>query len=165
MLPDGYIHVESKLGSGTTFYIYLPASLRKSPPVALQQDQLITGNGTILLMDDEEIILKSATLLLNRLGYNVKVAKSGKEAIEIYKNSKHSFQAVILDLTIPGEMGGKETIQQLLKIDPDVKALVSSGYSNDPIMADFKKHGFKNVISKPYRIKELGEALQQALEN
>jgi len=104
--------------------------------------------------------------MLRYLGYRVGFAKDGTEAIEIYINAKESgdpFDAVIMDLTVPGGMGGKEAIAKLLKIDPAVKAIVSSGYSNDPVMADFRNYGFKGVVSKPSGLKEMGEVLNKIL--
>jgi two-component system cell cycle sensor histidine kinase/response regulator CckA len=119
-------------------------------------------------MDDEDFIRELVTEILNHLGHEVTTAADGAEAIELYKKASASsrpFDVVITDLTIPGGMGGKETIQALVEIDPEVKAIVSSGYSNDPIMSDFKRYGFKNVITKPYRIDELNEVLQEVLRN
>ena len=104
--------------------------------------------------------------LLSKLGYEADSASDGSQAIEKFVKAKESgrpFDAVILDLTIPGGMGGKETIEKLLKIDPQVKAIVSSGYSDDPIMADFEKYGFSEVIAKPYRVVELSKILQRVI--
>ncbi len=106
--------------------------------------------------------------VLKRLGYSVEFADDGKRAVDIYKEAMQGgkrFDAVIMDLTVPGGMGGKEALLKLLEIDPEVKAIVSSGYSNDPIMAEFSKHGFKGVVTKPYRIRDLGETLQEVLKN
>ena len=100
------------------------------------------------------------------IGYKVEFAREGAEAIEFYQKAKESaepFDAVILDLTVPGGMGGKEAIQKLLEIDPKVKAIVSSGYSSDPIMSDFKKYGFRGVIAKPYKVRELSEELHRLI--
>ena len=104
--------------------------------------------------------------MLARLGYEAEFARDGGEAIEMFvqaHGSGQAFAAVILDLTVPGGMGGKETMARLLEIDPQVKAIVSSGYSDDPIMADFQKYGFSGVIAKPYRISELGKILNQVI--
>ncbi|GAI87157.1 unnamed protein product, partial [marine sediment metagenome] len=100
------------------------------------------------------------------LGYEVDFAKDGAEAIDLYEKAKQAakpFDAIIMDLTVPGGMGGKEAIQKLIEIDPGAKAIVSSGYSNDPIMADHTKYGFCGVVAKPYQIKELGETLREVI--
>jgi CheY-like chemotaxis protein len=104
--------------------------------------------------------------MLEVLGCEVEFAKDGAKTIELYKKAKESaqpFEAIIMDLTIPGGMGGKETIQELIKIDPETKAIVSSGYSNDPVMSDYRKYGFRGVVAKPYKIKELGEILYKVI--
>jgi len=117
-------------------------------------------------MDDEEVVRDIAGEMLKHLGYKVAFARDGAEAIEMYRKSRESgslSDVVIMDLTVPGGMGGKEAIRKLLEIDPGVKAIVSSGYSNDPVMADFKNFGFVGVISKPYKVEELGEILYELL--
>jgi PAS domain S-box-containing protein len=163
----GYISVESFPDNGTTFYIYLPAFREKQPKKRRKTDTIHKGEGKILLMEDEVSIQKTVSKVLRQIGYEVDVAKDGSEAIEIYKKSKESykpFDVVIMDLTIRGGMGGKEAIKKLLEIDPDVKAIVSSGYFNDPIMADYKKYGFSGVISKPYEIGELDSLLRSIIK-
>ena len=117
-------------------------------------------------MDDEDFIHTVAIQMLGKMGFAVSVAKDGNEAIEIYRQAQKAeepFDAVILDLTIPGGMGGKETIQKLRNLDPNVKALVSSGYSNDPIMSNFKDYGFLGVVKKPYRIQDMSDALRSVI--
>jgi CheY-like chemotaxis protein len=124
------------------------------------------GEGKVLVIEDEEMIRDVLGGMLSRLGYEVDFASDGSQAIEKFVRAKETnqpFSAVILDLTIPGGMGGKEAVKELLKIDPQVKAIVSSGYSNDPIMADFQKYGFVKVIAKPYKISELGKVLNNAI--
>ena len=109
-------------------------------------------------MDDEEMVREVLGRILARLGYEAEFAKDGGEAIEMFvqaHGSGQAFATVILDLTVPGAMGGKETLAKLLEIDPQVKAVVSSGYSDDPIMADFQKYGFNGVIAMPYKISNL----------
>jgi CheY-like chemotaxis protein len=118
-------------------------------------------------MDDQEDILEIAGHLLRHLGYEVGLARDGAEAVDLYQKAQEAgrpFNAVILDLTIPGGMGGKDAIQKLLEIDPEVKAIVSSGYSTDPIMADFRRFGFSGVVSKPYEIEDLSAALLEVLK-
>ncbi|MBI5042431.1 MAG: response regulator [Nitrospirae bacterium] len=162
----GNITVKSKIDAGTTFYVYIPASYNNKEDVIIEkriQEITSKGTGRILIMDDEEYIRELVTNTLTHCGYNVESASNGEEAIELYKKAKksgHAFDAVILDITVPGGMGGKETIKKLMEIDPDVKAIVSSGYSNDAVMAEFWKHGFKGVVTKPYKVEELYEVLQ-----
>lgn len=163
---DGYITVESQVGVGTTFYIYLPASDKRIEIEEEKIDKLLKGKGRVLLMDDEEMVLEVVGDMLKYLGYEVAFARNGNEAIEFYKRAKaagHPFDVVIMDLTIAGGMGGKEAIKKLIEIDPEVKAIVSSGYANDPIMVDFKKYGFSGVIAKPYKIKDLSKTLQKVM--
>ncbi|NQV18300.1 MAG: PAS domain S-box protein [Armatimonadetes bacterium] len=166
---DGYITVDSKINVGTEFSIYLPASLEKIAPkkeTNETKEKQFAGKEKILLMDDDEIILDLATETLSLFGYTVECAKDGKEAIEKYiiaKDAGKVFDFVIMDLTIPGGMGGKEAIQELLKIDPEICAIVSSGYSNDTTMANYKEFGFKGVIAKPYKIEELTDLFQHIM--
>jgi CheY-like chemotaxis protein len=163
----GHIFAVSELGKSTTFTIYLPASMkREATEKKTEGMQLRTGTGRILLMDDEESVRQTTGAVLARLGYTVDFAEDGVQAIEQYQKAQEAglpFDAVIMDLTIPGGMGGKEAVQKLLQLDPDLKAIVSSGYSNDPIMADYVKYGFRGVVAKPYRINDLGETLQKVL--
>ncbi len=163
---DGHIAVESELGVGTTFNIYLPASGKQVQEVKETQRDVLVGKGRILVMDDEAFIRDIAGEMLGHIGYAVEVAKDGAEAVKRYQKALESgkpFDAVIMDLTIPGGMGGKEVVQLLLEMDPAVNAVVSSGYSNDPVMSDFKKYGFKGVVAKPYNFEELGKAMQKIL--
>ena len=104
--------------------------------------------------------------MLTKIGYEVSVATDGNHAIEMFRQAQKTeepFDIVIMDLTIPGGMGGKEAIQKLIELDPNVKALVSSGYSNDPIMSNFRDYGFKGVIKKPYLIQDMSDALQSVI--
>jgi CheY-like chemotaxis protein len=163
---DGHIAVDSEMGKGTTFSIYMPASYEKLVEKGDREDKLIKGQGRILVMDDDESIRNVTEKILMELGYDVCCASDGSETITIYQDATRSgqpFDAVIMDLTIPGGMGGKETIQQLLKIDPKVTAIVSSGYSNDPIMSDFENYGFRGVATKPYSIEKLSWVLHDVL--
>ena len=163
---DGLIEVESNVGAGTAFYIYIPAVAGKvGGQDNVEKSRLPeTGSGKVLLMDDEEIIRETAGDMLKYMGYDVAFARDGNEAIHVYKKALGSdcpFAAVIMDLTIPGGMGGKEAIQKLLEIDPGVRAIVSSGYSSDPIMANHRQYGFAGVVAKPYKTKDLGAALKK----
>jgi PAS domain S-box-containing protein len=164
---DGYINVESEVGVGTSFMFYLPASKKPLITKDIKTDKPRRGKGRILVMEDEESIQKTVKKILSQIGYEVEVVKDGAEAIDEYikaKESKRPFDIIMMDLTIRGGIGGKETIKKLLEIDPHVKAIVSSGYFNDPIMAEYKKYGFKGVITKPYEIDELSELLFKVIE-
>jgi CheY-like chemotaxis protein len=116
-------------------------------------------------MDDDEIILSTIMEIFDYLGYEGETARDGKEAIEKYKKrlqEKKPYDVVIMDLTIPGGMGGREAIKLLRAIDPRVRALVSSGYSNDPVMAEYEHYGFNGLIAKPYKIEDLADAIDKA---
>lgn len=163
---EGYITAESEIGVGTTFHIYLPASQKEIPETKTVNKMHTTGKGKVLFMDDEEMLRESTCDLLIHLGYEALGAGDGSEAVLLYQKSKETgrpFDAVILDLTVPGGMGGKEALEKLIEIDPDVKAIVSSGYSNDAAMSDFRKYGFKDVVVKPYKIEELSEVLNRVI--
>lgn len=163
---DGYIGVRSKVGAGTTFLIYLPVSgAAHAPrqPVLLPHDR---GRGKVLVMDDEQAIRDVAQTMLVGLGYETDTARDGREAIEKFTKAvaaQRPFDLVIMDLTIKGGMGGIETLGRLREIEPSVRAVVSSGYSNDPIMAEFRTHGFIGVLIKPYGIGAMNELLKTAL--
>ncbi|MFA6331700.1 MAG: response regulator [Methanoregula sp.] len=126
----------------------------------------MAGKGKILLMDDEQIIVDVTQEVLKFLEYDVMFAENGSDAIDLYKQEKEAgvpFDAVILDLSIPNGMGGKEAIQKLREYDPAVKAIISSGYSSDPVVLDFKGYGFSGVLSKPYKINDVKMILDQLL--
>lgn len=164
---EGLVTVESKVGQGTTFHVYLPASATGRPPRKDRDGVLHAGAGRILIMDDEDAVRLVAAEMLKSLGYEVKVARNGEEAVSLYTEAKKSgngFHAVIMDLTVPGGMGGKDAVKRLLEIDPAVKAIVSSGYSNDEVMAEHKKYGFAGMIAKPYKIGNLSEVVSNALK-
>jgi two-component system cell cycle sensor histidine kinase/response regulator CckA len=134
-------------------------------PESASDECLQTGSGRILVMDDEEEIRRLLAQILARLGYEVECARDGPEAIDLYQIAKHqgrSFDAVLLDLTIPGGMGGKEVATRLRGLDPSVVLIVSSGYSNIPIMSEFRRHGFDDVLSKPWTLEQLSEVLQRS---
>jgi PAS domain S-box-containing protein len=165
---DGHISVESTLGSGSTFRFYLPALSTKvaqktevAKPVAIS-----TTGGRILVMDDNELIRELVPRMLTMNGYEVDTAADGKEALIKYKKALSGgkkFDVVIMDLTIPGGMGGKEAIKKIKKIDPKVKAIASSGYANDPIMANYSKYGFSAIVAKPYSAQEMQQVLYNVL--
>jgi two-component system, cell cycle sensor histidine kinase and response regulator CckA len=164
----GEITVASELGVGTRFQIYLPAIEEAMVPVSEEGTLgFLPGQGNVLIMDDDEMVRDMLRIMLQKLGYRASCAENGEEAIRLFKealDANQPFAAAILDLTIPGGMGGRETIHQLLSMDPKTKVIVSSGYSDDPIMANFKEHGFHGVITKPYRIGELSKTLHGLLE-
>lgn len=161
----GHISVHSAEGKGTSFTVYLPVSAKQAKQEEIPEDVLILGNERVLLMDDEASVRKTACEMLTFLGYEVESAADGSEAIRLYEEafqSGHAFDVVIFDLTVRGGMGGKAAVAELLKINPDVKAIVSSGYSSD-MLADYKKYGFCDVIAKPYRLQEMGNVLSNVL--
>jgi PAS domain S-box-containing protein len=163
----GTITVSSKLKVGTTFEVYLPAlghpAARPSPPI---RQSSCCKEHCILVMDDEAVIRNVVGDMLSHLGFSVAFAVDGAEAIDIYQkamSSGRTFDGVIMDLTVEGGMGGKEAIQRLRTIDPNVKAVVSSGYSHDPIMSHFKDYGFCGVLDKPYKLSDLNSVLSDLL--
>lgn len=162
----GLIRAESEAGARTTFEVFLPAAAR-APAVRPEKMELPPEDRRrILVMDDDPQILDLAQAVLTRLGYQIELSKDGLEAVERFaaaRNSGQPFGAVILDLTVPGAMGGREAVERISAIDPKVRAIVSSGYPNDPVMANFREFGFTAFVSKPYQIDELAETLQQVL--
>ncbi len=163
---DGHIRVESELGVGTTFHVYLPASGKQITTEDMTEEKALRGKGKILIMDDEELVSAVAGEMLRNLGYQVELSSDGDETIERYKKAKEDnvpFDIVIMDLTIQGGMGGADAIKKLREMDPNVKAIVSSGYSNDPIMSNFTEFGFKGVITKPYRLSDLSDVVNSVM--
>ncbi|HSG30771.1 MAG TPA: response regulator [Thermodesulfobacteriota bacterium] len=167
---EGLITVESETGKGTNFKIYLPAQPDDADKVSKNYDSeetVLNGKGRILIMDDENGIREIVSAMLSRIGYSVVCTKDNDEAIAEYKKAydeEKSYDAVILDLTIPGGQGGHKTLEDLLKIDPDVKAIVSSGYYNDPVMSEFRKYGFLGCVAKPFKTSELSEILSKVIK-
>ena len=160
---EGAITVDSQLGVGTRFEIYLPASNGFPPvtPVGLAASPA-PGSGRILVMDDERPILNLLVKMLQKLGYEVIPAVDGAEAVRLYAEAQargQAIDAVILDLTVPGGVGGEQALKQLAALDPAVKAIVSSGYSNDPVMASYREFGFQAVVPKPYGLDSLAAVL------
>jgi len=162
----GLIEVSSKTGKGTLFTVYIPAAEDTSKDTEQTTASSTIKKGKILVMDDEQIVRDIAWELIRSLGHEVELARQGQEAIEKYRAAKESgspFDIVILDLTIRGGMGGKETIEHLLAFDSNIKAIVSSGYSDDAVVSEYQKYGFKARLSKPYKIEELRDLLNVIL--
>ncbi len=159
---NGSIFVNSKVGQGSTFTIYLPAVPVEKIDKEAARTGIAHGKGKILVMDDEELVLDTAAALFDFMGFKVEKAENGSEAIRVYREAMKNepFSAVVMDLTIPGGMGGKEAVKEILKFDPDAIVIVSSGYSSDPVMAEFKQYGFKGRIKKPYNLEELSALLK-----
>jgi len=164
---SGHIDVESQIGQGTTFRFWLPAlhgEVARSDSRPPWTPARLTGR--VLFMDDEKIIRDLAVALLQRFGLEADCAVDGAEAIERYRAAQVAgkpFDLVIMDLTIPGGMGGLAAVGELKKLDPDVKAVVSSGYSSDPVMANYRAHGFVGMVAKPYEVNEFARVLREVL--
>jgi PAS domain S-box-containing protein len=163
----GAITVESEDGVGTTFVIYLPATQGAILPVQDAPDTPLLGSGRILVVDDEAAIRDLLQAMLTTIGYEVVCVRDGAEAIAVYQKAQaeeRPFAATILDITIPGGMGGLEALPRLRALDPQATVLISSGYANDPVMADFQRYAINGVIAKPYTVQKLHDALQHAIE-
>ena len=159
----GYIDVESEKGHGTTFYVYLPASERTVEEAAKSAEQVIEGRGTILLVDDEEMVLDVGVQLLKNLGYTVLEAKGGIEAVEIYRENRDKIDMVLLDM-IMSDMGGGETYDLMKDINPNVKVLLSSGYSIDGQATEILERGCDSFIQKPFSMKQLSGSIREILD-
>ncbi len=160
----GHISLTSKIGTGTTLTVYMPSSY-STPEPGQQCIPAITKNsrGRVLVMDDEQSIRRMVEDALTQFGYEVAGVQDGQAAIDLVSQSLTSekkFEVAILDLTVPGAMGGKEAIQHIRQLDPHIKAIVTSGYSDDPIMCDFQKYGFQGILVKPYKIFDLVKVLE-----
>jgi len=162
----GHLTADSRLGEGTTFHIYLPASPGKTVARPPSERKVIRGSGRILVMDDDRFVRSLAMRLFPDLGYEADFAEDGGQAVEMFRKAREGgkpYAAVVLDLTVPGGMGGKEALSALREIDPAVKAVASSGYSNDPVMANHKEYGFAEILMKPYRMVDVAEVLHRLL--
>jgi two-component system cell cycle sensor histidine kinase/response regulator CckA len=164
---EGHITVQSKLGKGTSFFVYLPATDKDKSRPNEKEKKIPKGRGKILIMDDKSFVRNAAVKALILFGYEVEGVADGAEAVLLYRkemNKGKPFGLIILDLTIPGGMGGEDTLKKLREINPEVKAIVSSGYSEDPVMSEFKKHGFNAIVRKPYQYEELCEIVRKVIE-
>jgi len=162
----GTIAVRSEPGRGATFTVYLPASEVPLPPGGEVRAGIVRGRGRVLVMDDEELVRNAAGAILTELGFEVALARDGREAIDEYRRAHREgapYDVVIMDLTVPGGMGGRDAMAELIAYDPQATAIVSSGYHQDPVMANFRDHGFRDVIAKPYNAEELSRTLARVL--
>jgi PAS domain S-box-containing protein len=163
----GHVTVASALGKGTSFAVYLPASDLAAVAIGSPHEARATGSGRVLVMDDEPAVRKVATVMLARLGYDVDAASDGAEALDkvrVARAAGRPFDVLLVDLTVPGGMGGAETAERLPLVDPDVVAVATSGYSNDPVMGRCRDFGFVAVIAKPYTPADLGLVISEALQ-
>jgi len=167
---NGYISISSEPGRGTTVVFYLPASANESTePIEEKKEEkkISSVKKRILMMEDEESVISVTCGMFNRLGYEYEIARQSQEAIDLYCQARERgkpFDLVILDLTIRGGMGGKETIVRLLEIDPAVNALVASGYADDRILSNYEDYGFKGAIAKPFRLSTLKNAIEKTVK-
>ena len=161
---EGIINVHSKKGEGTTFNIYLPASQKKVKKEKEHSEELLKGKEVILLVDDEDMIVDVGNPMLEKLGYAILTARSGKDALEIYKKNKDKIELVILDLIMP-DMGGGETFDRLREVNPDIKILLSSGYSMDGQAAEILERGCNGFIQKPFKLTLLSQKIREVLDN
>jgi PAS domain S-box-containing protein len=164
---QGHIDVESGTGRGTTFSIWLPAVIEAVSEEPEEPVKIASMSGRVLFMDDEETICRVAASLLERLGFTPVTVLEGGAAVSAYAealNGGDPFKLVIMDLTVPGGLGGREAMEQLLKLDPRVRAIVSSGYSSDPVLSSFRAHGFRGMVPKPYKFTDLARTIRMVLE-
>jgi PAS domain S-box-containing protein len=164
---QGHIEVGSELGRGTTFHFWLPALRESQMEMSEDRTEVMTPmKGRVLFMDDEAAIVAMAGMLLRRLGFEVEVARDGAETVQKFAAAQAAgqpFDLVVLDLTVPGGMGGREAIEQLRQIDPGVRAIVSSGYSSDPVLANYRAYGFRGVVAKPYKVDDFARVMREVL--
>jgi CheY-like chemotaxis protein len=156
----GMINVYSEKGHGATFRIYLPASDKKVVAERATSEPIPKGRETVLLVDDEEMILSIGEKTLKRMGYRVMSARSGKEAVELYRKHKNKIDIVVLDMVMP-EIGGGETYDRLKAINPGVKVLLSSGYSVEGMASEILRRGCNGFIQKPFKMRELSRKIRE----
>jgi CheY-like chemotaxis protein len=162
----GSVTVASELGAGTVMQFYLPASQnlpeKEKPSVPTHPGK----PGRVLVMDDEDAVRSAVGMLIERMGHEVELAADGREALDIYRrarNQGNSFDVVLMDLTVRGGMGGQEAMEALLGMDPDAKAIVMSGYADNPVVLDPQRHGFRGVLAKPFNSVELKKVIDRAM--
>ncbi|MGC8827868.1 MAG: ATP-binding protein [Anaerolineae bacterium] len=162
----GIVTVESELGKGAAFYLYLPAAEPSEVQRPAEMPELKRGSGRVLVMDDNAMVQQVLKGMLTQLGYRVDVVYDGAEMLEAYAAARASgepYGVVIMDLTIPGGMGGKDAVRELKGRFPDARAIVSSGYFNDPIMASYRDYGFDGVIPKPFTMQDLSQVVYEVM--
>jgi len=165
----GHIEVQSQPGIGTVFSVYLPVSVKET--AERRMAEILPAKGmaaTVIIMDDEKPVREIAVLMLEKLGHIALEAENGEELLAIfskYQENERPIDVILMDLTVPGSMGGKEAMQEILTLDPDARAIVSSGYSNDPVMADYTKYGFKAAVTKPFLLNDLQRAIVDVMGN
>jgi CheY-like chemotaxis protein len=159
---NGYIEAESEPGKGSTFSVFLPATEQRTDDGASPHGKSAAGSGAILLVDDEQAVLEITAQMIERLGYTVTQARSGREAIERFRESPDGFSLVILDMIMPG-MGGGEVFDQLKRIQPRVKVLLASGYSMQGQATEIMNRGCIGFIQKPFTLQDLSLRLQSIL--
>jgi CheY-like chemotaxis protein len=160
---EGFINVFSKKGQGTRFEIYLPASDKGVPLKEKASEQFVEGRETVLLVDDEDMIIDVGTRMLNKLGYKVFAARDGREAIEVFQKHQGKIDVIVLDMVMP-QMGGGETYDRIKKITPGVKVLLSSGYSINGQASEILNRGCNGFIQKPFNLQDLSQSLRTVLE-
>ncbi len=165
---NGCINVKSRGAAGSIFDVYLPASAETCVMEPALAPVELKGTGRVLLMDDDEKLLKNVSEMLSALGYEVETARNGEEAIILYKRSlalSRFFDAAVMDMTVIGGMGGRACLEEIIKLGPLVKCIVMSGYSDDPVLAEYRKYGFREALSKPFSIDELHRTLQAVIKD
>jgi PAS domain S-box-containing protein len=162
----GHVAVESEIGRGTTFHLWLPAARTEPVVTAVTAATFEPLQGRVLFMDDEEPIRVMTQTLLEKLGLEITVTSDGDEAVKQFALARVSgqpFDVVIMDLTVPGAMGGAAAMREILKLDPEARGIVSSGYSSDPVMANYREHGFRGSVPKPYRVSDFARTLREVM--
>jgi PAS domain S-box-containing protein len=164
---QGLIEVESEQGRGTIFHIWMPALPAAPLGPVVPETQLLEMTGRVLFMDDDEPIREMAKVMLSRLGFEVMIVNDGAAAVDAYREARDAgrpFDVVVMDLTVPGGMGGREALEHLRSLDPRVRAIVSSGYSSDPVMANYRNYGFRGMVGKPYKTGDFAKVLREVIE-
>jgi len=163
----GYLETGPDTGSGKVTSIYLPASAEIETAPEEKVKKIVSGKGNVLIMEDDVLVRDTVIAMINRLGYDVDYAGNAEETVEKYKkslNNVNAFDAVLIDLTINGELQGVEAIEKLKEINPEIIAILSTGYLNGPVIKEYREYGFKELLHKPYDMNELGNALKNSME-